>query len=156
MEKFQGCRRSPGRDQCFGEGDCFTGSREEIGSLAPKEEDTRWDPRRTWGSQLLMVARPPPRSLSLLCRDAFCQRAPIFLDYLHSILQKYPDGGQILKVRLQGVQPAGLSCPGGQTRRRQLRRVVVLASTSPGPCQPAGRAGWCFWLGSGVAQVSGH
>uniref|UniRef100_A0A8C5IQ39 Sacsin/Nov domain-containing protein n=1 Tax=Junco hyemalis TaxID=40217 RepID=A0A8C5IQ39_JUNHY len=41
-------------------------------------------------------------SLSLLYRDTFCQRAPTFLDYLHSILQKYPDGGQILKVRPPG------------------------------------------------------
>lgn len=49
----------------------------------------------------ILVTEPPPHllSLSLLYRETFCQRAPSFLDYLHSILQKYPDGGQILKVR---------------------------------------------------------
>ncbi|KAM6340291.1 sacsin-like [Alca torda] len=31
--------------------------------------------------------------------ETFCQRAPTFLDYLHNILQKYPDGGQILKAQ---------------------------------------------------------
>ncbi|XP_075022343.1 sacsin-like [Calonectris borealis] len=39
--------------------------------------------------------------------EAFCQRAPIFLDYLHSILQKYPDGGQILKELVQNADDAG-------------------------------------------------
>ncbi|XP_014116251.1 PREDICTED: sacsin-like [Pseudopodoces humilis] len=40
-------------------------------------------------------------------QDTFCQRAPIFLDYLHSILQKYPDGGQILKELVQNADDAG-------------------------------------------------
>ncbi|XP_064321099.1 sacsin-like [Phalacrocorax carbo] len=39
--------------------------------------------------------------------EAFCQQAPIFLDYLHSILQKYPDGGQILKELVQNADDAG-------------------------------------------------
>ncbi|XP_074744168.1 sacsin-like isoform X1 [Strix uralensis] len=39
--------------------------------------------------------------------ETFCQRAPIFLDYLHSILQKYPDGGQILKELVQNADDAG-------------------------------------------------
>ncbi|XP_064247464.1 sacsin-like [Passer domesticus] len=39
--------------------------------------------------------------------DTFCQRAPSFLDYLHSILQKYPDGGQILKELVQNADDAG-------------------------------------------------
>lgn len=39
--------------------------------------------------------------------EAFCQRAPIFLDYLQSILQKYPDGGQILKELVQNADDAG-------------------------------------------------
>ncbi|XP_053937570.1 sacsin-like [Cuculus canorus] len=39
--------------------------------------------------------------------EAFCQRAPIFLDYLHSILQKYPNGGQILKELVQNADDAG-------------------------------------------------
>ncbi|XP_054701603.1 sacsin-like isoform X1 [Grus americana] len=39
--------------------------------------------------------------------EAFFQRAPIFLDYLHSILQKYPDGGQILKELVQNADDAG-------------------------------------------------
>ncbi|XP_069728250.1 sacsin-like [Phaenicophaeus curvirostris] len=39
--------------------------------------------------------------------EAFCQRAPVFLDYLHSILQKYPDGGQILKELVQNADDAG-------------------------------------------------
>ncbi|XP_009471638.1 PREDICTED: sacsin-like [Nipponia nippon] len=40
-------------------------------------------------------------------REPFCQRAPVFLDYLHSILQKYPDGGQILKELVQNADDAG-------------------------------------------------
>ncbi|XP_059718464.1 sacsin-like [Haemorhous mexicanus] len=39
--------------------------------------------------------------------ETFCQRAPTFLDYLHSILQKYPDGGQILKELVQNADDAG-------------------------------------------------
>ncbi|XP_071429002.1 sacsin-like [Pithys albifrons albifrons] len=39
--------------------------------------------------------------------EIFCQRAPVFLDYLHSILQKYPDGGQILKELVQNADDAG-------------------------------------------------
>ncbi|XP_068768241.1 sacsin-like isoform X2 [Struthio camelus] len=39
--------------------------------------------------------------------EAFCQQAPIFLDYLRSILQKYPDGGQILKELVQNADDAG-------------------------------------------------
>ncbi|XP_032560552.1 sacsin-like [Chiroxiphia lanceolata] len=39
--------------------------------------------------------------------ETFCQRAPVFLDYLHSILQKYPDGGQILKELVQNADDAG-------------------------------------------------
>ncbi|PKU41581.1 sacsin-like [Limosa lapponica baueri] len=39
--------------------------------------------------------------------EAFCQRAPTFLDYLHNILQKYPDGGQILKELVQNADDAG-------------------------------------------------
>ncbi|KAM6248577.1 sacsin-like [Porphyrio hochstetteri] len=39
--------------------------------------------------------------------ESFFQRAPIFLDYLHSILQKYPDGGQILKELVQNADDAG-------------------------------------------------
>ncbi|OWK50357.1 Sacsin [Lonchura striata] len=39
--------------------------------------------------------------------ETFCQRAPSFLDYLHSILQKYPDGGQILKELVQNADDAG-------------------------------------------------
>ncbi|KAM6378301.1 sacsin-like [Pluvialis apricaria] len=39
--------------------------------------------------------------------EAFCQQAPIFLDYLHNILQKYPDGGQILKELVQNADDAG-------------------------------------------------
>ncbi|XP_040465497.1 sacsin-like [Falco naumanni] len=39
--------------------------------------------------------------------EAFCQQAPTFLDYLHSILQKYPDGGQILKELVQNADDAG-------------------------------------------------
>ncbi|XP_065548018.1 sacsin-like [Lathamus discolor] len=39
--------------------------------------------------------------------QAFCQRAPVFLDYLQSILQKYPDGGQILKELVQNADDAG-------------------------------------------------
>lgn len=52
----------------------------------------------------VLVTEPLPHLLSpsLLYRETFCQRAPTFLDYLHSILQKYPDGGQILKVRPPG------------------------------------------------------
>ncbi|XP_063260788.1 sacsin-like [Prinia subflava] len=39
--------------------------------------------------------------------ETFCQRPPSFLDYLHSILQKYPDGGQILKELVQNADDAG-------------------------------------------------
>ncbi|RMB95544.1 hypothetical protein DUI87_27654 [Hirundo rustica rustica] len=39
--------------------------------------------------------------------ETFCQQSPIFLDYLHSILQKYPDGGQILKELVQNADDAG-------------------------------------------------
>ncbi|XP_053814351.1 sacsin-like [Vidua chalybeata] len=39
--------------------------------------------------------------------ETFCQRAPSFLDYLHSILQKYPDRGQILKELVQNADDAG-------------------------------------------------
>ncbi|XP_041877557.1 sacsin-like [Corvus kubaryi] len=39
--------------------------------------------------------------------DTFCQQVPTFLDYLHSILQKYPDGGQILKELVQNADDAG-------------------------------------------------
>ncbi|XP_010131961.1 PREDICTED: sacsin-like [Buceros rhinoceros silvestris] len=39
--------------------------------------------------------------------DTFCQQAPVFLDYLHSVLQKYPDGGQILKELVQNADDAG-------------------------------------------------
>ncbi|KAM4891364.1 sacsin-like [Sylvia borin] len=39
--------------------------------------------------------------------ETFCQRAPSLLDYLHSILQKYPDGGQILKELVQNADDAG-------------------------------------------------
>uniref|UniRef100_A0A8U8BIH7 Sacsin/Nov domain-containing protein n=1 Tax=Geospiza parvula TaxID=87175 RepID=A0A8U8BIH7_GEOPR len=46
-------------------------------------------------------------------RETFCQRAPTFLDYLHSILQKYPDGGQILKVRAPGNRPVRDLLPSG-------------------------------------------
>lgn len=55
----------------------------------------------------VLVMQPPPHRppLSLLYRDTFCQRVPTFLEYLHSILQKYPDGGQILKVRPPGNPP---------------------------------------------------
>ncbi|XP_075577490.1 sacsin-like [Pelecanus crispus] len=46
-------------------------------------------------------------ALKQLKAEAFCQQAPIFLDYLHSILQKYPDGGQILKELVQNADDAG-------------------------------------------------
>ncbi|XP_063206161.1 sacsin-like isoform X1 [Chroicocephalus ridibundus] len=39
--------------------------------------------------------------------EAFCQRAPTFLDYLHNVLQKYPDGGQIFKELVQNADDAG-------------------------------------------------
>ncbi|KAM8797978.1 sacsin-like [Eudromia elegans] len=46
-------------------------------------------------------------ALRRLEAEAFCQQAPIFLDYLHSILEKYPDGGQILKELVQNADDAG-------------------------------------------------
>lgn len=44
----------------------------------------------------VLVTEPPPHLLflSLLHRETFCQQAPIVLDYLHSILQKYRMGGR--------------------------------------------------------------
>lgn len=35
---------------------------------------------------------------SAFCRTSFGATAPPFIDYLKDILQRYPDGGQILKV----------------------------------------------------------
>ncbi|KAH0626431.1 hypothetical protein JD844_001402, partial [Phrynosoma platyrhinos] len=46
-------------------------------------------------------------SLSPFCRKSFRQRSPPVLEYLQSILRKYPDGGQILKELIQNADDAG-------------------------------------------------
>lgn len=72
-----------------------------------------------------MEPLPHLSSLSLLCRETFCQRPPSFLDYLHSILQKYPDGGQILKVRPPGNPPVWDLLPSGAELLQAVGLVPV-------------------------------
>lgn len=130
-------RWGPWGDKGFLRGGSVSGCWEGIGSLTPHRGGHPGASKEDVGVLVTPGGQPCPPTppFTLLCREAFCQQAPVLLDYLHNILQKYPDGGQILKVRPPGTphHPGSLAqCVCGAWSSPSTSPRTLLASWASG------------------------